>query len=320
MKKLAVFLCLVFSLFSIVGCSPTTYKMVCPDGAPAIACYALKTEEDLDITVYPSSMAASQISKQINDNTVDFAIMPVNLASKLCANGNNYKMAGVLTHGNLYGVSNSNIATTDLRGKKVGVIQLSAVPGYTFKLLLSSLSIPYTEDISEHNESNVYLFQISADAVAVRNALASSTADVCIVAEPMCSKLVSAFSLNKCIDIQNEYGSFPQAVLMVKSSLISSKPNVVKNVASKFESFDYLSINATDMVDWINDKMPDGASTSLSVSALTQTALENSNIYFSYAQTEKQKVKNYLLDLKTFDTLLGTVANEVGEEFFWRNV
>ena len=320
MKKLAVFLSLLICLFFSFGCAPTSYTMVCPDGAPAIACYALKTQEDLDITVYSSSTATTQISKQINDKAVDFAIMPVNLASKLCASGNNYKMAGVLTHGNLYGVSNTDISTTDLRGKKVGVIQLSAVPGYTFKLLLSSLSIPYTEDISEHNESNVYLFQISADAVAVRNALASSTADVCIVAEPMCSKLVSAFSLNKCIDIQNEYGSFPQAVLMVKSSLISSKPNVVKNVVSKFKSFNYLSINTTDMVDWINEKMMDGASTSLSASALTQTALENSNIYFSYAQTEKQKVKNYLLNLKTFDTLLGTVANEVGDNFFWRNV
>ena len=312
MKKIALFLCVIFALIFSLGCAPTstTYALVCPDGAPALSAYALKNE-DISVTVYPSTLSPQQIGKDIKNKQTDFAILPINLASKLCASGENYKMVGVLTHGNLYGVSKT---------KKVGVIQLSGVPGYTFKLLLSSLSIEYTEDKNEWTEDNVYLFTIPANATSVKDSIDEGMADLCIVAEPMCSNLVSKFSFVRSVDIQQEYGSFPQAVLVAKTTLLENDKNAVLNVVSAFENFDYVSIDPSNAVEWINSNFLDGASTELQATALSATALQKSNIRFSYAQNEKQRVTKYLASLKVFDSELGTVAESVADGFFWSNV
>lgn len=321
MKKFALFLCLILAFVFTIGCTPASnkYTLVCPDGAPALSAYALK-DEDVSVTVYPSSSAPTQISKDIKNKQADFAILPINLASKLCKDGENYKMLGVLTHGNLYGVSKTGIGLDNIKGKKVGVIQLSGVPGYTFKLLLSAMSVPYTEDESKLTENNVYLFQLASDATAVKTALDKGKADVCIVAEPMSSNLVSKYAFQRSIDIQQEYGSFPQAVLIAKTSVIEKDVTAVKNIISAFENFDYVSMNSSEAVKWINSKFLDGASSQLSAGALSETAISKSNVYFSSAQNEKQRVISYLSALKVFDTELGTVAENVSDEFFWSNV
>ena len=322
MKKIALFLCLILSFVFALGCAPTnstSYTLVCPDGAPALSAYALQNE-GVSVTVYPSSSAPQLIGKDIKNKQTDFAILPVNLASQLCASGENYKMVGVLTHGNLYGVSKTDIGLDDIKGKKVGVIQLAGVPGYTFKLLLSSLDIEYTENKDEANENNVYLFQIMADATSVKDALDKEKADLCIIAEPMSSNLVSKYSFIRSVDVQQAYGSFPQAVLVAKTSVLENDKNAAEKVVSAFENFDYVSMNGASAVEWINSKFLDGASSQLSAIELSVTALQKSNIRFSSAQNEKQRVTNYLAALKVFDSELGVVAQNVSDGFFWSNV
>lgn len=324
MKRSAIFLCIILCVLSLLGCvaTPTNTNLVvvCPDGAPAISAYALEKEEGLSITVYPSVSATTSIKNDLVKRRADVAILPVNLASKLCASGADYKMVGVLTHGNLYGISKTVLDENGLKGKTVGVIQLNAVPGYTVKLMLEKMGLQYVENASEKTEDNVYLHQIQADAIAVKNTLDKGDTDVCIVAEPMCSKLISSFGYERCVDVQHEYGSFPQAVMLIKSSVLENNKSKVNKIISKLKSYNVVAVDPTALVAWINTKMVEGTQSSLMPSALTAQALKMSNIRFSSAEEQKARVNEYISSLKRFDTDLGSVAESLSDTFFWSGV
>jgi ABC-type nitrate/sulfonate/bicarbonate transport system substrate-binding protein len=124
-----------------------------PDGAPALS-IAKMLADDVDfgdgVNVNYNVVSASTIQTYVTgaNPTADVCILPVNLAVKLLGSGNTYKLLGTVTHGNLYLVSNSGekISTSNLstlKGKRVGVVNLSAVPGLTFKMILKSNNIEY---------------------------------------------------------------------------------------------------------------------------------------------------------------------------------
>ena len=126
-----------------------------PDGAPALGLVKLMAENALDNVEYHI----------VNPNTVqalvggadpksDICVLPVNVAVKLLGNAQSYKLIGTLTHGNLYLLSKNNTSINsdnlkDLKGKKVGVVNLAQVPGLTFKLILKNYGIEYTEPYND---------------------------------------------------------------------------------------------------------------------------------------------------------------------------
>ncbi|MDE6585572.1 MAG: hypothetical protein K2K80_02705 [Clostridia bacterium] len=125
-----------------------------PDGAPALGMAKLMAEED---TFYNGQVEFNVVNASIiqtfvtgNDLKADICVLPVNMAVKLLGKGDKYKLLGTLTHGNLYMVSNGKTAITpdnisNLKGKTVGVVNLSQIPGLTFKLILKNGNIPFTE-------------------------------------------------------------------------------------------------------------------------------------------------------------------------------
>ncbi len=125
-----------------------TLTFVAPDGAPAlsIAKYIaddddLGTSKDIEYTV----VASSDIGGIMQRGEADIMIMPVNASSKLYkANASDkYKMVSVVTHGNLYIMSNSDITLEDLKGKTIGVIGQGAVPDLTLQAVLKKNGINY---------------------------------------------------------------------------------------------------------------------------------------------------------------------------------
>lgn len=124
-----------------------------PNGAPALGiANLLAGEEPLPCEVDYEVVDASLIQTYVTGNSpkADICVLPVNLAVKLLGGGEKYKLLGTLTHGNLYMVSDNaaeiTIGNFDLlKGKTVGVVNLSAVPGLTFKLLLKNNGIEYEE-------------------------------------------------------------------------------------------------------------------------------------------------------------------------------
>lgn len=126
-----------------------------PDGAPALGIANLLAGEG-------ELSGSSEVSYQIVDASLiqtfvtgtdpkaDICVLPVNLAVKLLGAGNKYKLVGTLTHGNLYLASTDSTKITidnlgSLKGKTVGVVNLAAVPGLTFKLILKNNGIDFVE-------------------------------------------------------------------------------------------------------------------------------------------------------------------------------
>ncbi|MDE6690757.1 MAG: hypothetical protein K2K04_02190, partial [Clostridia bacterium] len=74
-----------------------------------------------------------------------------NAAAKLLGSGSRYQLLGGVTHGNLFIISSDGTPVTadnlarKLEGKKVGVVNLSAVPGLTFKMILNKYNVKYTQ-------------------------------------------------------------------------------------------------------------------------------------------------------------------------------
>lgn len=134
------------------------FTFYAPDGAPALAIAKFICDEQNFIegaTFNYNIVVADMIAKYMNganDGKVlaDFIVLPVNAASKMYNNAKaNYKMVSVITHGNLYIMAkvkdgNTDIALSDLDGKKIGIIGQGNVPDLTFKTVLSKNSFSYT--------------------------------------------------------------------------------------------------------------------------------------------------------------------------------
>lgn len=122
-----------------------------PDGAPALGLAKLMAEEKLKNVNYEIVNASTIQTFVAGSNPkADICVLPVNVAVKVLGNGNVYKLIGTLTHGNLYVLSTNQTHLTIenlslLKGKTVGVVNLAAVPGLTFKLILKNNGIEYIE-------------------------------------------------------------------------------------------------------------------------------------------------------------------------------
>lgn len=123
-----------------------------PDGAPALGLAKLMSENKIDGVDY-EIVNANTIQTYVSGAApkADICVLPVNLAVKLLGDGTKYKLLGTLTHGNLYMLSDSQTQITVsnlslLKGKRVGVVNLAAVPGLTFKLILKNNGIDYIEN------------------------------------------------------------------------------------------------------------------------------------------------------------------------------
>ncbi len=126
-----------------------TLKVVAPDGAPAVGLSYLMNEADLGLSFDVVDSSTIQTYVTGNNPEADICVLPVNTAVNILGSGDTYKMLGTLTHGNLYLLSSkyTEPVTRDnlssLQGKTVGVVNLAAVPGLTFKLILKDNDISY---------------------------------------------------------------------------------------------------------------------------------------------------------------------------------
>lgn len=129
-------------------------KVYAPDGAPALALANLLGPQDIaGVTVKYEIVDAQKIATFVSANNpaADVCVLPVNLAVKLLGSGEKYKLLATLTHGNLFIMSKSGEEITEnniksLGGKTVGVVNLAAVPGLTFKLILKKYGVEYVEN------------------------------------------------------------------------------------------------------------------------------------------------------------------------------
>jgi hypothetical protein len=138
---------------TLQSASNTTVSVYMPDGAPALALAQLMAEEmQFGATVSYHVVTSESIAATVTGNNpqADICVLPSNLASKLLGTGATYQLLGTVTNGNLFLLSKSEETITRtnlsvLQGKTVGVVNLAAVPGLTFKLILKNNNLTYAD-------------------------------------------------------------------------------------------------------------------------------------------------------------------------------
>ena len=329
MKKFLTLL-LALSLFLIsaffVSCGKTdkndgdapTLSVVAPDGAPALALASFingkedfGTNADMNYKV----VSSANIADFMRDGTGDIIVMPINAASKLYS-VKKYKMAAVVTHGNLYIMAKENLSLNDLVGKVVGVINIANVPGLTFKAILEANEIDYEESDTAIN-GKVALKGYS-DGSELIPALRQNKVSVGLLPEPAANRLTALDSSFKyALDLQelyNESAAYPQAVMMVKEDIIAKYPDLIKNISEKFNGgVSWLKENPESAVTAIESVLVEGVTPSFTAENLNGKVIDNCKIYWESGEAAKNSVKDYLNKIIGINQ---ASANAVSDDFF----
>ncbi len=336
MKKLLALLLtfiLAITQLSLVACNDegdVKLSLYAPDGAPALSVARLIDDKSAVSNVEVKIVLANTISTFVTgeEKKADFAILPVNAASKMLGNASSYKMLGVVTNGNLFimgKASAENIDKTNLStlvGKKVGVINLANVPGLTFKAILSENEIPFANLVEggEVDANKVNLVGLT-DGTAVTP---SSECDYFVVPEPAATtkQTMTSGKLKICGSLQALYGEgegYPQAVLVAKNSVIEENSSIVKALVNSFnENQEWLkseSTTPTQIVNAVKGGFLDSEmAPTFNANNLNKTVIENCAISFTKASEIKGDVLEYLQKINgVSNNAWGTPA----EDFFY---
>jgi NitT/TauT family transport system substrate-binding protein len=321
MKKVFKFLVLIVICFSSLfsfGCKENkdTLNIFMPDGAPALSMAKLLHEnEQFGFNTKYSVVSATNISNYILNKEADIAIMPINMASKILKDGENYKILATVTNGNLYIVGNRSINNlSDLKNEKVGVIGQGNVPDLTFKYLLNSNDIEYA--ISENNIENKVALTYFSEASNLIPSLIQGKLSFGLLPEPAVSKLLSMSDNFKIqLDIQSlwEGGSYPQAVLVVKNTLIENNNFIDDLLSSLDANEEWILENTTDAINAINDNLLEGVVPTLS-NTISVNAIENCNIKIHSTKEEGEidRMTDYLEKIRIInDKAIGSYTDNL---------
>ncbi len=306
-------------MLSVAACGNKTdsdLEVVAPDGAPALALLNAisgeeKREDDIfDFEVIDSNNIQAYVSGAAPK--ADFAVLPVNLAAKMLGKGTVYEMLGTVTHGNFYfltagdapALKKENLATA-LLGKKVGVVQLPNVPGLTFKAVLSDNAVPFAtlENVNAAADKT----KVNLVAFDPENVTPTGGCDYYLCPEPAVSTKIKATAsaskpFQKAGDLQELYGEggYPQAVAVVKKSVLESNKEAVDTFITYLEGSDeYLaSVAPATVLSLLDDVRTDGLKPSFSAENLTSEVIANCSVSYVPSMTCKAEVVSFLQKLR----------------------
>ena len=215
---------LLFSC-AICGCdckNKSELLFYAPDGAPALSIVKFINENenfDTGEKISYHIVQSNMVSSAITTNEADFVILPLNLATKLYNNDKEkYTMIAVITHGNFYFVSKKEISKKDdLIGKTILISQTeNSIPDVTLKMWLKNDSGPYT-NTDEGDGLKVNLIY-NGNARNVMGKLTGDEKNIGLLPEPAVTTFLSTDGEYK----RSNFTEFPQAVLLVKNSIIET--------------------------------------------------------------------------------------------------
>ncbi len=328
MKKILNFLLVLVMLFSfnLFGCNINReLTFYAPDGAPALSIAELiadREDFDTDRIVNYNIVSSEEIGTYIKSGIADFIILPLNLAStsyKTSDAKDHYKMVAVITHGNLYLSSKTEITDINqLKGQTVGIAGgENLVPDLTLKAILKENGIAYqrVENGASPEADKVGL--LYANPQTVKTSLKEDKIFAGLLPEPAISMGNTAsynrLSIQELYDAQSK--SFPQAVLMVKKSLLKRDRELVEELREEIsEASGYAVQNSAQAIANIKEVYPK----STLAPAMTGDMISRCNIYWQSASSAKTQVQEYLRRIQEVASVgVGiSVAEQVTDEFF----
>ena len=173
----------------------------------------------------------------------DIAIVPANLAANLYNKGQDVKLVGTVTHGNLFvlGTSDSVKTLADLEGKLVYSIGQNSVPDYVFRTLLKEAELDVVQgDAAQEGKVTVNYKNDGSEVMQQLVAAKKEGKDVVgVLAEPAVTN-AKAKGMVELFDLQSLWQTrtgadatgYAQAVLIVKGDVAKDKAFMDRLIAA----------------------------------------------------------------------------------------
>lgn len=159
-----------------------------------------------------------------------------------------------------------------------------------------------------------------ADAQTMLPLLKQGHLTIGVLPEPAATNLTKMASDKTWyrIDLQELYDgelkAYPQAVIMVKQSLLATHPEIISAFTGKInDNVTWAKQNVESAVNSVNSKLPEGVTPSLTAKNINETVIDNCKIYFENAEQSKLQVKNYIDDIIALES---KSANSIKDDFF----
>ncbi len=335
MKIAAAALLCAASLCAAAGCGDNNprakkYSVYCPDGAPALSLLNGLSKDDgnFEYCVIASATVQAQVTGE--NPAADFCVLPLNLASNLLGTGSEYKMLGTVTNGNLFFLTTGEnaVLTSEnldtLKGKTVGAVQLTNVPGLTLQATLAQYGIPYQTIASlqaDKAADKVNLLQMGTDAGNVTPVFGC---DYYLCPEPAVTAKIkgtanSAKPFRIAGDLQALYGGeegYPQAVLVAKKSVIEQNIDIVDTLVSYFKgNAEYLANAQTaTILSLLDQARVNGLAPAFTQNNLNESVIANCSVRYTAAKDCKTAVNEFLAKLIAVNP---NSAKTVSDEFYY---
>lgn len=265
-----------------------------------------------------------QARKGILDGSVDFAILPMNMAAVLYNKGLDYALAAVPVSGTLYLVGsqaegeNANVAEGEnapmdaweaLRGRRVHVMAKGMTPDVLFRYLLQHHGLVPDQDVFLD-----YSFPTHLD---LAHAMAAGRASLGVLSEPYVSLVVAKNNaLQPVIDLNRaweEATSVPiaETAFMVKKKLLREKPEQVEAVLAAYAASSAWVVAHPDSAAVLIAKhgiVPDAQ--------VAKSAISASTLHFRRAKTYKDQIEAYLRIVFTMNPQL--IGDRMPDEAFYQ--
>lgn len=213
MKKILSTLCALF-LVTPLFAESYKIKVSSPNGAPALSLATLIQENDVDYNF----IAAEAIAAEFANANTDFIIAPINAGAKLYKAGKSqYKLAAVVTWGNLYFASQK-------KNFKLKDIKKSEITLFGENTINASVAL----SVLEKNKISPKKVNYLGSAAATQNLLLTDSNAIVLTAEPALTAAkiknqnITAYALNELYKKSTGFDGFAQAGLFVKSETLEN--------------------------------------------------------------------------------------------------
>jgi len=246
-------------------------RFAAPQGTPALAILKLSTDnktiggQKINYEVVnPNNIAVEMSSKK-----ADLVIMPVNAGANLIRQTAEYKLVSIAVEGSLFIVGkkteSSEITFDDLKGKRIGCIGQTGVPGLVFRYVMKNNGIELI-DSGTPNE-NQALVKYRGAAPDVKQLFEESEIDFAVVGEPAATQFKSILSLNAEMDLQAAYKNvdsangetYPQAGLFVKNELYNNEKFMNELFAALDASKQWVNANPGEVTAFAKQNLYEAA-------------------------------------------------------------
>ncbi|MBR3693189.1 MAG: hypothetical protein IKL88_01555 [Erysipelotrichales bacterium] len=289
MKKI---LAVILILGILVGCSTTnentdnkTYQVLVPKGAPALAVVNAMTDEREDAYTLVDGTDIITVELAKENSEYDVIIAPINIGAKLIQSGqSSYKLASILTWGNLYLVGTTESELTE----PIAAFGELAVPGLVLEHIMKQSGM----------ENEVTYYPSVSEAQV---ALLSGKSTLALLAEPSATATISkakenGIELSIKADIQSmweeisdTYG-YPQAAIFIKESVYLEDTKALETYLN------HLSTSTTAEIDLLTSSIETIGPQELGVpsTALAVNTYSRQNIRYVDAREVQTEIVEFL--------------------------